>query len=518
MDEETLHQALLRKEAYPEATETIQFRETHASRLYLTDGHVYKIKKTVNFGFLDFSTLEKRRHFCQEEVRLNRRFSPDTYLGVVPLRQSGAGIRFDGPGETIEYAVVMKRLPEERMLDQLLISHPATLAREMERLARFIAAMHRAAPQPEHGGLPPDLETVAANWRENFQQTEPFAGQTIPAEGLAAARSRVSAFLEAEAPLLRRRQQQGFVRELHGDLHSEHVCLTDPIQIYDCIEFNRRFRISDILADLAFLLMDLESRNRRDLAALLLQSYRNQIECGAGAERLIPFYKAYRAWVRGKVASLAMVQHREGEEEFDRRRIRASHYLNLAMGYLAPPALILTCGLMGTGKSVFARELAAATGMAWLRSDAERKELAGIDPGAKVAVSYGSGLYSSAMSDRTYQSLLEKAERSLEKGASAVIDASFSKRRHREPFFQLGRKLGVPVLLAHLSCDRATLLERLRLREESGQDISDGRRELLDSQARAFEAAVGQGVIEIDSGAELDYNVGRTLSRLLAEP
>ncbi|NLC71920.1 MAG: AAA family ATPase [Desulfuromonadaceae bacterium] len=518
MDDNLLHRALMNKEAYPEETAAIHFVETHASRLYLTDRHVYKIKKPVDFGFLDFSTLDKRRHFCEEEVRLNRRFSPATYLGVVPLCRSGSALRFGGPGDTIEYAVLMKRLPEDRMLDRLVAAGAAGLAKEMERLALFIAEMHRRTPPHAELEESSDLQVIRQNWRENFDQTRPFAGKTIPREGLEAARRLVEGFLDSQAPLLRQREKEGFVRELHGDLHSEHICLTDPIQIYDCIEFNRRFRISDVLADIAFLLMDLEFRDRRDLARALLKNYRRHFAWGHGADLLIPFYKAYRAWVRGKVASLAMAQHRQAEEQYGLLQNRGRRYFNLAMGYLAPQALVLTCGLMGVGKSLFAGELAAATGMTHLRSDAERKELAGLDPNTKIRNNFGEGLYAPTMSDATYRSLHDKAGRALIRGNSVVVDASFAKNRHREIFSQLGEQYGVPVLLAHLQCGQATLMERLRQRESRGNDISDGRRELLSFQAGYFDSTSEfPGVIEIDSEKEIDYNVGLTLSRLLVK-
>ncbi|NLV23262.1 MAG: AAA family ATPase [Deltaproteobacteria bacterium] len=516
MDIELMHQALMKKETYPEETAAVSFVETHASRLYLTDCHVYKIKKAVNFGFLDFSTLEKRRHFCTEEVRLNRRFAPATYLGVVPLRRSDSSLRFAGPGETIEYAVLMKRLPEKRMLDHLIAADVPGLDQEMERLALYLAEMHRRAHPSAAGKRLSDLDIIRENWRENFAQTQPFAGKTIPPRGLAAARPLIEEFLERQAPLLRQREEKGFVRDLHGDLHSEHVCLTDPIQLYDCIEFNRRFRISDILSELAFLLMDLEFRRRRDLAAVLVKNYRRHIDWGDGADLLIPFYQAYRAWVRGKVTSLALAQHGPDEEPYGILQQRARRYFNLAMGYLIPQTLILTCGLMGAGKSVLGAELAAATGMLHLRSDAQRKELAGIDPQSRVRDDFGQGIYGADMTDATYLALAEKARRALASGESVLVDASFGKNRHREIFQRFGSQLGVPVLLAHLHCNEDILRKRLRHREDTGEDISDGRLELLASQAATFEAVTeSPGVIQIDSGCEIDYNVGLILSELL---
>ena len=250
-----LHPLLMNIANYPDETGPVQFRETHASRLYLTREHVYKIKKPVDFGFLDFTTLDKRRHFCEEEIRLNRRFAGESspYLDVLPLGIKGKNLTFDGSGETVDYVVLMRRLPAERMLDHLLESNSPELETLIDQLAPLLSRIHTKAPVVfKEDDLGPDVEIVTRNWRENFEQTAPFAGQIIPDNGLAASRSAIERFLEEQKPLLQRRQEEGFVREVHGDLHSEHICFTDPVQIYDCIEFNRHFRTSDILCDLAF--------------------------------------------------------------------------------------------------------------------------------------------------------------------------------------------------------------------------------------------------------------------------
>ena len=514
-----LHQLLMDIANYPDETGPVQFRETHISRLYLTREHVYKIKKPVDFGFLNFTTLDRRRHFCEEELRLNRRFAGESspYLNVLPLGIRGKNLTFDGSGETVEYAVLMRRLPADRMLDHLLENDSPELEALIDQLSPLLSRIHAKAPVVfQDDDLGPDAEIVTHNWRENFEQTAPFAGQIIPENGLAASRSAIERFIEEQKPLLQHRQEEGFVREVHGDLHSEHICFTEPVQIYDCIEFNRHFRTSDILCDLAFLLMDLKARKRRDLAQRLLDGYRSHGDCGPGADTLIPFYEAYRAWVRGKVAGFSMAQQPEGSAAREEQQILARSYLNLAMGSLAPQFLVLTCGLMGAGKSVVARRLCEATGALYLRSDEIRKELAGLAPQTKVAIAFGTGIYSSAASDHTYQIMLERAEEALRQGRSVVVDAAFAQTARREPFFRLGQQLEVPTRLVHLVCDDATLRARLLRREAKGTNISDGRLELLDEQRRAFEP-VGGEALELDTHLERNEKVGLVLSDILEE-
>ena len=349
MDELTLHHALLRREAWPGTGGEVEFRETHASRVYLVGERVYKVKKPVDFGFLDFTTLERRIHFCREEVRLNDRFAPGTYLGVGELRADGGRIRLDGAGERVEVAVVMRRLPAERMLDRLLAAGDPGLPAAMGPLGVRLAELH-ATSTVCHQAPGSDRRQVRSNWEENFAQTAAFVPSLLPRAGQEGARRLVDSFFRDFGTLLEERQAAGFVRDGHGDLHSAHICLTEPLQIFDCIEFNPGFRIADTSADLAFLLMDLEFLGRRDLAATLLEAYRGGGGPDPGPERLLTFYKAYRAWVRGKVDGL--LARAPAAEEAARARAAAlsRRYFSLALGYFAPRQLLLTCGLMGSGK------------------------------------------------------------------------------------------------------------------------------------------------------------------------
>jgi aminoglycoside phosphotransferase family enzyme/predicted kinase len=516
MDAHNLHQALLDPKTYPEGTTRVEFRETHVSRLYFTDHHVYKVKKPVDFGFLNFTTLDRRRFFCNEEVRLNRRYCPDTYLGVVEIRRLGTRLTIGREGEIVDYAVQMRRLPEDRMLDRLLEAGEPLPAGLPEALGRHIARMHRASEICRKEDEGPNLETVKTNWRENFSQVAPFSGKTLSQKALDICSTYVDRFLDRNAPLMERRQEEGFVREGHGDLHTGNICLTDPICIYDCIEFNRRFRVADIAADLAFLLMDLDFRSRRDLSAAILAAYHEAMGKDPDMELLLPFYKIYRAFVRGKVESF-LAEDRVAKEATRREAEKtASRYFNLALGYLCPPALIITCGLMGTGKTTVGRALAEAVGATLLRSDRIRKELAGVEETVRLEDSYGRGTYGPEFTRRTYERLLERTMTALSAGQTVVADASFIRREDRERFRDAAAKLAVPFCVLAVECDERTVIGRLDRRRGGGQDASDGRRELYHRQAAEFEAPAEAGdIIRVDTANSVDYNVGLVLCDLI---
>lgn len=517
MDPLDIHQQLLDPATYPEATRCVEFRETHISRVYLTDAHAYKLKKPLNLGFLDFSTLERRGFFCAEEVRLNRRFAPDTYLGVVELRRDQGRLRFGGPGELLEFAVRMRRLPEERMLDRLIDNAAPDLPAEIERLARHLAPLLATATVCRDEAEGNQVAVVSNNCAENLAQTVPAIGRILSAEAHWAMTRLTRAQLDRLSPLLAARETRGYVRDGHGDLHARNICMTDPIQVYDCIEFCRRFRVADVAAELAFLLMDLDFRGCRDLAARFLATY---LECANDPEliQLLGFYKSYRAWVRGKVDSLLANETEVDATMRAEAQLRSRRYFNLALGYHVPATLVLTAGLMGVGKTTLARALAAALGGTLLRSDVVRKELAGIDPSSFQAEPFGTGLYTPAMNARTYAELGRRAQALLASGTTVIVDASFATSSERNSFFALADALGIPARLLHLQCDRATALARLDRRLAERSDASDGRSELVQAQAAVFEPLpASPQVIEIDSSAEVDYNVQKIICQLLPE-
>jgi len=511
-----LHHFMMQPGIYPDHPQRIEFQETHVSRLYFTGRFVYKIKKAVDLEFLNFTTLDRRHFFCQEETRLNRRLCPDIYLGVESINLEPSGIVLNGPGPAVEYAVRMVQLPAERMLDRLLTSCPPDLPGQLSATAGLLARFHRKAAIFNDRDDPPQREVVRKNWLENFRQTESSPKDILHPKAWSLLQGYVSGFLEDAGTLFQDRQAHDWVREGHGDLHSEHICLTDPIRIFDCIEFNQRFRIADILADLAFLLMDLDFRNQSRLSALVLNAYSTEWpdweECGD----LRIFYKIYRAFVRGKVDSFLAVDEKVSSPARRKARHGARNYFTLALSYLVCPTLILVSGLMGTGKSTLAHRLGQLPGFLLLRSDLLRKKSAGIPPNQQVFNAFGEGLYAPARNEEVYRLLLEKARKGLNEGHSVVVDASFASRAQRRNFVQAARALGKPVLLLALKCSDKTALRRLAQRREEGGDPSDGRRELFARQIEIFDPIYkDERALQVDTEQEVDYNVQSILCRLV---
>jgi aminoglycoside phosphotransferase family enzyme/predicted kinase len=486
--------ALLRDPAaYPHPVEAVAVRQTHISAVFLAGPVVYKVKKPVSLGFLDFSTLDQRRHFCDEEVRLNRRLAPHVYLGVVPITDDGGRLRVEGKGEPVEWAVKMVRLPDGTSLLDRVRRGEAGPA-EMRRLAHFLAAFHRTADAGPHVAAFGRFEVVAGNARENFTQAEPHVGVTLSQPVFDRLRALTERELDRLRDVIGGRAARGVPRDTHGDLHLDHVYLecgrdarapsSEPFAI-DCIEFNERFRFADPVADLAFLVMDLKFHGRSDLAAALTDEYFRAAGDSEGRQ-LLPFYTAYRAAIRGKVDGFQLSEPEIPAEKKAAATARAKAHWLLALGELEEPAkrpaLVLVGGLSGTGKSTLARGLADAAGFDAIRSDVVRKELAGVDPGTRGA----SELYSPAWTDRTYAECLRRAERLLLDGRRVVVDATFREDARRRAFLELGCRLCVPVVL--FVCEASPEVVQARLAARTG-DASDANWQVYEQQRGTWEAA-----------------------------
>jgi uncharacterized protein len=333
----SLVSALLDRRTYPHPVDRIELVETHISWVFLAGERAYKVKKPVNFGFLDFTTLERRRMFCEAEVRLNRRLTRDVYLGIVELKDADGGLRFGGPGPTREVAVAMRRLPHDRMLDRLVREHRAEPSL-LDRLGVLIARFHESAATGGEIDRFGGLETVRANWAENFLQTEHLGPDVLPDEWRRTLSNWVDAYVERHAERFAERVRAGHSRDCHGDLQTQHVCCTEPIQIFDCIEFNDRLRYGDTANDIAFLAMDLDRLGRPDLALRFLNAYLGE-SGDYGCVPMLDFYRAYRAFVRGKVLAFTMTEHPEAARE-------ARQHFALAVSYMqrpAPPGLAVGC-------------------------------------------------------------------------------------------------------------------------------------------------------------------------------
>jgi aminoglycoside phosphotransferase family enzyme len=328
-----LVQALLDPKAYPHSPQRVELVQTQMSFVFLADDHVYKVKKPVNLGYLDYTTLDKRRFYCQREVELNRRLCPDAYLGMVPVVRQRGRISMEGQGRAIEYAVKMRRLPQEAMMDVLLAKDkvsPAMLTGVAEKLAEFHQQAETSAAISAFG----DLDTITVNTEENFSQTEKYIGHTISRDKYQHIRSYTRRFIAENTSLFRQRIVEERIRDCHGDLHAAHICFCDGICIYDCIEFNDRFRYCDVASEVAFLAMDLDHYGRADLShhfvdAYVARSRDNQLM------RLLNFYKCYRAYVRGKVESFKLDDPHISKEAKAGILDIARDYFGLAESYIA---------------------------------------------------------------------------------------------------------------------------------------------------------------------------------------
>jgi aminoglycoside phosphotransferase family enzyme/predicted kinase len=492
--------AMLDPAFYPQRPAEILHKETHISHVFLAGDFAYKIKKAVRFAFLDYSSLTKRRYFLRQELRLNRRLAPAVYVSVLPITDGSQGWKLGGRGVACEYTLLMRRLPENRMLAALLAAGEID-AGMMAQLADVLAPFHANAKRVRTVAPARHSAQVERQWSENLAELRPLAGGLFTAEDLAALEQFGGGFLERHAELLQRRARDGHVRDVHGDLHCEHVCFApDGIQIYDCIEFSAKLRRCDIAAEIAFLLMDLEVRGGGRLRAPFLERY---LELAHDAElpALLPFYECYRALVRAKVESLRA----------DGANARAAHYLEYALALTCEPLkpfLLLVTGLTGSGKSTLSKALGRLLKMPVINSDIVRKQLAGAT--RDVAAPFGTGIYSAAMTEKTYDSMVETAEEQVRTGGGAILDATFNTKATRRKFFRLAEKLGIPFFVIHCAAGEETTRNRLDRRLAAGTDISDGRWEVYEQQKIAHEP-----MEEIAPALRLQLNTEDDLERLV---
>lgn len=485
-----LVEAMTKPGFYPHRPPEVETLQTHISFIFLAGDYVYKVKKAVDFGFLDFTSLEKRKHFCEEELRLNRRLAPDFYLDVVEIAEdTGGNINLEPRGRIIEYAVRMRRLPADRMLKKLL-SEGRFSPPDMEKIARKVSDFHRQADtggRIDENGAP---AVIRHNQDENFEQTEKYIGTTIPGETYRFIQSFINGFMDRHRPLFERRVREHRIRDCHGDLHIEHICLVDGVVIFDCIEFNERFRFGDAAAEVAFLAMDLDFNGYPDHATAFVDAY---VHHSADIElvKLLNFYRAYYAYVRGKVISFRLDDRGIGERDREAAKELASRYFDLAYAYAARPerkTLILTAGLMGTGKSILASRLASLLRADLIRTDVVRKEMLHIDPGEHRYEEFGKGIYSEEVSRRVYDRALETAASRLRAGKSVIIDASFKSRTERLKAAQMAKDLQADFFILECRLPDRLITQRLKARMSEKGEVSDGRADLLGAQKGDFEA------------------------------
>jgi aminoglycoside phosphotransferase family enzyme/predicted kinase len=476
---------------YPGHARNVELRQTHISYVFLTDDLVFKVKKPVRFSFLDYSTLQKRLQYCQEEVRLNRRLAPDVYLGVVPIRVfDGEFVLGDGgtSGAIVEYAVKMRRLDEERILDQLITKGLAR-TNEIRSIAETVARFHASSPSnraAEYGGPSTIWERVEGN----FKETKAFESITHSRQDREFLWKYSLDYFEVHKPLLEARMQQGRVREGHGDLRAEHVYVgpEGAVSIFDCVEFSESLRTCDGVSEIAFLAMDLDFLGAHDLARELVTTYAREASDPQVYE-LLPFYATYRALVRAKVEGLKSAEPEVPEDDRKTARLRAQRYFDLAFRYARgerPPAILVVCGLVGTGKSSLAHRLSDRTGFPTFNSDVVRKELAGLEPTNHARNAFEGGIYRQAVTDKTYAALRARAEETLATGQGVIIDATFSNPAHRELLKYSAETWNVPLLFIECTATEAEVRRRLEARAKRSGEVSDATWEVYQRQQEAY--------------------------------
>lgn len=481
VDTPQLIDALMQPEAFTRlipAARNVTLLQTHISLLFFVDGldggRVYKVKKPVDLGFLDFTTLEARRHFCHEEVRLNRRLAPDVYLGVQAIvRDRNGRIRLGeyGDDEVIDFAVEMIRLPAERMLSELLAQGQVDNA-TLRELAKLLAEFHRTCPTGEGVDEHASPRSLRSQVEETLTQLEPFIGTALSPVLHTSLRRWCEQFLTEHESLLKQRIADGRIREGHGDLHSENICiLPDRIVIYDCIEFTPRFRCRDVACELAFVAMDLDARSSRSKSECLIREYA-ALTSDETLSDVLPLYKVYLALVRAKVNALKSTDESVSADERQTSLRRAAQYAQLAATYLIGPAMMVMCGLPGSGKSWAARAAAEPFEATVLRSDVIRKQLAGLDPYTNAAAAVPH-VYSPAYTQRTYAAMLQRARDALQQRRTVLADATFSSQQLRQPFFDLAKQLHIPRVLLHTHAPPEEIRRRMDRRRTDAQEVSD---------------------------------------------
>ena len=484
----TLVGALQDPSRYPHPATAIEVLETHISFVVLAGEFAYKLKKPVDLGFLDFRTLAARRHFCEEELRLNRRTAPGLYLEVLPIAGRTDAPVLGGDGSPIEYALKMRRFSQQFLLDRMARERTLTPA-HIDQLAAVVAAFHARVERADGASPFGTAPQVLAPALQNFDQVAALAGTARTLEDLAALRAWTVEEHERRIEAIERRRLEGFVRECHGDLHLGNIALIEGMPVpFDCIEFDAQLRWTDVIGEIAFLVMDLLDHGLPTLSWRSLDAYLQATGDYAGVE-LLRFFLVYRAMVRAKIALIRDRQAHTSDADCTGPKSAFRAYLDLALGLSrsARPAIVLMHGLSGSGKTTIAQPLLETLGAIRVRSDVERKRLHGLAPAARTGAAVESGLYAPAVSAETYRRLATLATGMVRAGWPVLVDATFLRRADRESFRALAGCESVPFMIVSCQAPEATLRARVMAREREARDASEAGLAVLERQLSAQE-------------------------------
>jgi len=507
-----IFQAMRKPEFYPHPASKIEQRETHISKVFMTGDYVYKIKKSVNMEFLDYTTLEKRKFYCRQEILLNRRLSHNIYIDVVAITLEKDRYYLSGPGKPVEYAVKMRQLPEDASLIRML-KHGKVDKAAIDRLARTLAAFYSHSGTYEINTALGSWENIRSHCEENFRQTERFAGKLIDERVFQIVRAASRSFLHRRKSLFGHRVETEKIRDCHGDLRSGHVYFDDGIQIIDCIEFNERFRYADITSDLAFLAMDLDFEGFPRKAWDFLNAYVGYAN-DPDIFVLLDFYKCQRALVRAKVNCLRLADENIGDWGKAKLRNEIMRYMDLAYQYsvqFTRPTLWVVCGMPASGKSTISGELSRVLGINVLRSDLVRKELFGLKPDTVMDVPFEKDIYAKEVSSLTYGKLLLLAQEEIENGTSVILDATFSTQHQRREAIRLAKNLDTNIIFIECVSPVALTKERI-LKRETEPSISDARLHHLKQLMNQFEP-----LHEVPEKMHIRVNTERSLAESIQQ-
>lgn len=483
-------QAMVDPGFYSHSTGTIEKKETNISVVFLTGEWVYKLKKPVDLGFLDFSTLERRKKYCEQELRLNKRLTSNVYEGVIPISRTDNSYTLGQKEGVIEYTVKMRQLNYESTLEYLLQSGDIS-KNQLHQIGKTLAEFYLTSEVNQKIKESAGPGTVQKNVRENFDQTEQFVADLIDPEMWHMLKSVSLKFLNENWNLIQRRVDNDYVRHGHGDLRAEHIYFEESLQIIDCIEFNQRFRYLDPASDLAYLLIDLEQLKKSDEGLKILSTYA-ETAYDPIIYRLINFYAVYRAMVRVKVNCFKFQQSDESEQEAIRKEI--GRHLKLAYLHTlrqSTPKIYAFCGLPASGKTTLAKRTSKLLETISLSSDKTRHEIAELISSDIGVHDTGEGIYRKNIKDRVYAKMAEKAKEQLRKGNSVVLDASFSKKEWRDLIEEVSREENSEYLFIECEASEDTLKERLKARDKENS-ISDARVQHLRDMKNDFEAFDGK--------------------------
>jgi aminoglycoside phosphotransferase family enzyme/predicted kinase len=489
---EGLIQFLEQTASYPHQPESVEHIQTHISHVFIAPPYVYKFKKPVNFDFLDFSTLKKRKYYCEREVDLNSRLCEGPYIGVVPLYKSGATWSFNKTegAEPAEYGVHMHQLSGDHFLIEYMNTGKLTdlhLRRVADKLLPFYKNQSPGQEILKWG----EPDRIKINTDENFEQTKEFIGNTISRYTYETMQYYTNQFLNEHRNLFKKRIEEKRIKDGHGDLHLEHIHFSDKdgrVCIYDCIEFNDRFRYQDIASDLAFLAMDLDFNGLPDLSRSFIEQMSEGLN-DPDLMKVVDFYRCYRAYVRGKVKSLESSEEEVGTSGRERAVQLAKDYFSLALQYVlfgSKPSVLVFMGRVASGKSTLAKQVADELNIQRYSSDILRKEQADQPLKIRTLSQKREKLYRKEVSDSIYRDLADLAVHEISEGRSIVLDATFGNPEYRKNLISQIENKHAGLYFIEAEAPQETRLNRLQSRENQADVISDARAEDLDKIDRFY--------------------------------